>query len=83
LGDSFFIGQPNEAYSEFQINLRKSLSPYTVVVMNVVNGHIGYLPPQDLYDKNIYSVWQTPFASGSLEILIEQAKKIARQLIER
>jgi hypothetical protein len=81
LGDSFLIGQPNEAYSQFQEEIRKEFSSHSVAVMNVVNGHIGYLPPHNLYDKNIYPVWQTPFASGSLEILIQTAKDIAHQMI--
>ena len=41
--------------------------------MNIVNGSIGYLPPQELYDKDIYQEWQTPFAAGSLELLIKTA----------
>lgn len=71
LGDSFLIGQPNEAYSEFQKELRKQLSPKAVAVMNIVNGSVGYLPPCDLYNKDIYQEWQTPFAKGSLELLIK------------
>lgn len=73
LGNSFLVGQPNEAYSLFQQELRRQIPDYAVAVMNVVNGHIGYLPTRDFYDKDIYSVWQTPFAEGSLELLIETA----------
>lgn len=82
LGDSFLFGQPNEAYSEFQLELRRYLAPNAVGVINVVNGHIGYLPPNKLYDKDIYSVWQTPFASGSLERLTKTAKEVALQMIK-
>lgn len=81
LGDSFLIGQPNEAYSEFQQELRHQLSPNAVGVMNIVNGHIGYLPPCGLYDKDIYPVWQTPFAAGSLESLIKTAVQAAQKII--
>jgi hypothetical protein len=35
---------------------------------------VGYLAPKELYDKDIYAVWQSPYASGGLEILIEQTK---------
>lgn len=77
LGDSFLIGQPNEAYSEFQQELRRQLHPNAVGVINMVNGSIGYLPPQKLYDKNVYTVWQTPFATGSLELLTKTAIAIA------
>ena len=39
--------------------------------MNLINGSIGYLPPEDLYETEIYPVWQTPFDRGSLEATIE------------
>lgn len=80
LGDACLIGQPNEAYSYFQQELRRQLSAYPVAVMNIVNGYAGYLPPQELYVKDMYAVWQTPFAEGGLEQLtataIDTAKKI-------
>jgi hypothetical protein len=74
IGDAFLVGQPNEAYSKFQIDLRAALAPHHVAVMNVVNGSAGYLPRADLYDRDIYQVWQSPFDRGSLEKLIESAK---------
>ena len=80
LGDSFLIGQPNEAYSEFQEQLRRELAPRAVAVMNLVNGGVGYLPPRELYGKEVYQEWQTPFAAGSLELLIKSAIQVAREL---
>jgi hypothetical protein len=77
LGDSFLIGQPNEAYSIFQKQLRSQVYPQAAAVMNIVNGSFGYLPPRDFYDKDIYPVWQTPFVEGSLELLIETALQAA------
>ncbi|MBC7964418.1 MAG: hypothetical protein H7Z17_00720, partial [Fuerstia sp.] len=29
------------------------------------------LPPEELYDTEVYPVWQTPFDRGSLEAMIE------------
>jgi hypothetical protein len=81
LGDSFLIGQPNEAYSDFQEQLRRQFSPKAIAVMNIVNGSVGYLPPAALYGKDIYPVWQTPFAAGSLELLIETAVQVTGQMI--
>ncbi|GAA5221691.1 neutral/alkaline non-lysosomal ceramidase N-terminal domain-containing protein [Membranihabitans marinus] len=72
LGSSYLVGQSNETYSIFQQRLRQIISPHTIAVMNLVNGSVGYLPPQSYYDKNVYSVWQTPFEKGSLEILMDQ-----------
>ncbi len=73
LGDSFLVGQPNEAWSDFQKELRRLFSPAAVAVMNLTNGSAGYLPPAEWYDKDIYQVWQSPFAAGSLEKLIQTA----------
>ena len=81
LGDSFLIGQPNEAYSDFQEQMRLQLFPSAIAVMNIVNGGVGYLPPCELYDKDIYQEWQTPFAAGSLELLIKSAIEVARDVI--
>lgn len=81
LGDSLMVGQSNEAYSVFQLELRRQLSPNPVAVMNLVNGSAGYLPPSNLYHNNIYQVWQSPFAIGSLERLIAITLKTAKKII--
>lgn len=81
LGDSLLIGQPNEAYSLWQQELRKAFPDKAVAAMNVVNGHIGYLPTADLYEENIYAAWQTPFAKGSLEQLIRTSITEMQQMI--
>jgi hypothetical protein len=80
IGDAFLVGQPNEAYSKFQIDLRAAMKPHAVAVMNVVNGSAGYLPPAELYDRVIYQVWQSPFDRGSLEKLIDAAKNAIADL---
>jgi hypothetical protein len=71
LGDCLIIAQPNEAYAIFQQTLRSQFSPIPVIVGNIVNGHIGYLPPGNLYEKDMYSVWQTPFEAGAYEALLQ------------
>lgn len=81
LGEACLIGQPNEAYSCFQQELRRQLQPAAVAVMNIVNGYAGYLPPKELYVKNMYAVWQTPFAAGTLEQLAEAAIVTAKKLL--
>ena len=81
LGTSLIVGHSNEAYSDMQIQLRAAFADCAVAVVNVVNGEIGYLPPRHLYDKDIYQVWQTPFAPGSLDMLIEQSIARGRELM--
>ena len=69
-GGCILLGQPNEAYSVFQETIREKFDYIPVIIGNVVNGHIGYLPPEHLYGEDIYSVWQTPYEKGSYEIII-------------
>jgi hypothetical protein len=71
LGDAILIGSSCEAYSKLQTDLRERFPNRTIICMNLINGTIGYLPPEDKYDLDIYQVWQTPFAKGSLERLID------------
>ncbi len=74
VGDVLIAGTPAEAYARFQQELRNAFAPRPVVVMNLVNGYRGYLPPAGLYGRDLYQVWQTPYARGSLELLIEAAR---------
>jgi hypothetical protein len=75
IGDALLFGQPNEAYSLFQTELRRTFQPRHVAVMNIVNGSAGYLSPAELYDTDIYPVWQSPYERGGLERLIDEARK--------
>jgi hypothetical protein len=81
VGDAFLAGQPNEAYSSFQISLRARFRNRPVAVMNLVNGSAGYLPPADLYDGDIYQVWQSPYERGGLERLTETAGRSLEKLV--
>ena len=72
VGGALFAAQPNEAYSQFQIAVRRKFPNRAIAVMNLVNGSCGYLAPRELYAHNIYQVWQSPFEAGSLETLIQE-----------
>ena len=72
LGNSIVVAQANEAYSVIQERLRATFPNQNISFINIANGYIGYLPPADLYDKDMYAVWQTPYAKGSLETVIDQ-----------
>ena len=66
-GNVFFVGYPGEAFSWLQQELRQALPECHVIVMNVTNGSIGYLPQALLYSEDLYEVWQTPLERGCLE----------------
>lgn len=81
LGDAALCAVPFEAYSILQTQLRANLPETPLLVLNIGNGHLGYLPPRECYGHDLYTVWQTPFASGGLECLIEAAAAGLRSLL--
>ena len=83
VGDTVFVGWPGEAFSSIQEDLRATYPELTIVVMNVVNGTIGYLPPAELYDEDMYEVWQTPLARGCLETLTDACKGAIDRLVAK
>lgn len=73
LGAGALVGVPFEAYSILQRELRAEF-PH-LLVLNIANGHLGYLPPAPLYrGRSLYTVWQTPYAEGSLEAVTSLSK---------
>lgn len=81
VGDVIFLGWPGEAFSSIQQDLRAAYPDLAIVVMNVVNGTIGYLPPAQLYDEDMYEVWQTPLERGCLEALDGACRDAIDQLV--
>jgi hypothetical protein len=71
IGDAVLVGSCCEAYSVLQRELRRRFPETTILCMNLINGSLGYLPPAELYDADIYAVWQSPFDRGSYECLLE------------
>jgi hypothetical protein len=78
LGDTILIGHHTETYSQLQTDLRARFPGQALVVMNLVNGTVGYQPPRNLYSEEVYQVWQTPLAEGSLETLIRLTIPLSR-----
>lgn len=67
IGDAVLVGCAGEAYSQLQQTLRSRFPDLALICVNLINGSVGYLPPADLYDVDVYPVWQTPFDRGCLE----------------
>lgn len=81
MGDAVLVGSCCEPYSILQRQLRQSFPDQAIICMNLINGSIGYLPPAELYDTEIYPVWQTPFDRGSLELTLETMKQAIRHVL--
>ncbi|QDT27298.1 Neutral/alkaline non-lysosomal ceramidase [Gimesia panareensis] len=82
MGDTILVGSPTEAYSILQRTLRERFPERTIVCLNLINGTTGYLTPEELYDLDLYQVWQTPFARGSLEKLIAGMTEAIQEIIQ-
>ncbi len=80
IGDALLAANMAEAYSGIQRRLRAAFPENAVAYLNLANGSIGYLPPAERYDDDLYQVWQTPFARGSLERLEEAVAEAFRRL---
>ena len=76
------VGIPEEAYSVLQQDLRRRFPETSIVCVTLVNNRIGgYLPPQQLFTQDIYQIWRTPFAAGSLEIVIAALTQSIEQIM--
>jgi hypothetical protein len=81
IGEALVLGTLAEAYSAIQMNVRRAFPDHAVAWLNLVNGSVGYLPPEPLYDLDIYQAWQTPFDRGSLEKLETASIELGRALL--
>ena len=82
LGTCVIVAYAGEAYSHLQVELRRRHPREAVFVLNVTNtGSSAYLPDDATYEHDIYQVWQTPYARGSLERVIEAADRAIVELL--
>ncbi len=76
VGNAVFVAQPNEAYSDFQVELRRTFPDHPVIVMNLSNGASGsYLYPARLAVEDVYQVWVSPFGRDALSLLIDACRE--------
>lgn len=73
LGNVLFVSLPFEAYSQLQIDLRRALPGFAVIISNCSNGWGGYLATPDLYQLDSYTAKQTPWAPEALETVTRLA----------
>jgi hypothetical protein len=56
LGQTFMIGAPIEFYNEFQIFLRRKFPENLIIVLDICNGFLNYLPKIEEFERNTYQV---------------------------
>lgn len=81
LGQVFFIGAPIEFYSDVQKSLSDAFPDHKILVLNICNGFLNYLPRQEDFDRETYPVKICFFAKGSMEKARDRVKEIVREMI--
>lgn len=81
LGRSFLVGAPVEFYSEVQTSLREKFPDFTILVLDVCNGFLNYLPRKEDFDRDSYPVRISLFAAGSMERARDKAAEIIASMI--
>jgi hypothetical protein len=81
IGDAVLAGSCCESYSILQREMQRRFPDNPILCMNLINGSIGYLPPAELYDFDLYTVWQTPFDRGGYERLLETMTEAIRNVL--
>jgi hypothetical protein len=80
IGDFFLVTFPGEPFAEVGLRI-KERSPFAhTFVAGYSNGHLGYAPTADAYDKEAYEDTLTPFAPEWQEIYETRALDIIRRL---
>lgn len=81
LGQSVLVGAPVEFYSDVQIALRERFPGFTVIVLDVCNGFLSYLPRADDYKRDTYPVRISLFEAGSMERARDKAAEIITSMV--
>lgn len=81
IGDAFLVGAPAEPYSAFQKQIRAQFPGHAVMVLNIVNGNVGYLAPAETYDKpGLYQIKISLFKPGCMEQVVADTAQSLKDL---
>jgi len=67
LGKTIMVGAPIEFYNEFQIFLRGKFPENQILVLDICNGFLNYLPRKEEFTRNTYQVKIALFGPESEE----------------
>ena len=83
VGNAIFVALNAEAYSHFQVSLRKRFPNIAVICMNIANGYLSYLPTKEAYDlPDLYPAKVAVFEKGCLEKTIDVSVATIERLIK-
>nr|MBA3685654.1 alkaline ceramidase [Planctomycetota bacterium] len=82
IGDAVLLAHPNEAFARLQGELRAQVPGRAIAALNLSNGgSVGYLPPRAVYGRDLYQVWQSPFAAGCHEAMVAACARAIGELV--
>ena len=61
------VGAPVEFYNEFQVFLRKRFPKNLILVLDICNGFLNYLPSKEEFARDTYQIKISLFAPESEE----------------
>ena len=67
LGKTIMVGAPVEFYNDFQIFLRRQFPKNLILVLDICNGFLNYLPIKEEFTRDTYQVKISLFAPESEE----------------
>lgn len=83
LGEALLLAHPHEAYSDFQVELRRTFAGRAVAAINVANGYASYLPPgHACAQEGLYAAEVSPFRAGGLDRLVAEATALGGRLLD-
>lgn len=81
LGEIIFLSLADEAYSDLQIELRKTAKDTPMFIATLTNGSLGYLSPRYSYQAESYASGQSPYAEGCFEKILAHLQTEVKALL--
>ncbi len=83
LGDVILVGNPAELFIEFQLDIKERFKGRKVIVTELTNGRIGYVPTRLACALGGYETIITRFNPGTGELIRDTSIELVKQLIKQ
>ena len=74
------VGAPIEFYNEFQIFLRRQFPENLILVLDICNGFLNYLPRKEEFERETYQVKTALFDPKSEEKVREKVVNLIKNI---
>ncbi|MBE6696057.1 MAG: hypothetical protein E7587_06340 [Ruminococcaceae bacterium] len=80
LGPVAFVSIPGEGFNAIGKGFKDTDGYGLIIPCGLTNGYEGYFPMQDSYEEGGYEARSSRFKKGTAELIIEEGKKILKEL---